>query len=53
MTILDLAKATLVCGGGSFLVYSYPLLGQVVLIAVLGVLWLAYARSALGRLRRG
>lgn len=51
MTILDLAKATLVCGGGSFLVYSYPLVGQIILITVLGLLWLAYAHSVLGRLR--
>lgn len=53
MTILDLAKATLVCGGASFLIYSYPLLGQVILITGLGVMWLAYARSVVGRLRRG
>lgn len=51
MSILDLLKATLVCGGGSYLIYSYPLLGQIILIAVLGLLWLCYARSVLGRLR--
>ncbi len=52
MTILDLAKATLVCGGSSFLIYSYPLVGQVVLITVLGLLWLGYAHSVVGHLRR-
>jgi hypothetical protein len=52
MTVVDLAKATLVCGGGSFLIYSYPVLGQILVIAVLSLFWLAYARSVLGRLRR-
>ena len=52
MTILDLAKATLVCGGISFLIYRFPLLGQVVLISFLGLLWLLYARKAIQTLRR-
>lgn len=47
MTMLDLAKATLVCGGGSFLIYSFPVLGQIIVIGVLGLLWLLYARKAL------
>ncbi|HWX19547.1 MAG TPA: hypothetical protein VN578_06535 [Candidatus Binatia bacterium] len=52
MTILDLGKATVVCGGGSFLIYNFPLLGQIVMIGVLGVLWLLYAREAILNLRR-
>jgi hypothetical protein len=47
MTMLDLAKATLVCGGGSFLIYSFPVLGQIIVIGVLGLLWLLYARKVL------
>ena len=52
MSILDLAKATLVCGGLAFLVYSYPVLGQALLLAVLGLLWLLYARKTVQTLRR-
>jgi hypothetical protein len=52
MTILDLAKATLVCGGGSFLIFRFPVLGQIVMIGVLGLLWLLYARKTFESLRR-
>ena len=52
MTILDLTKATLVCGGGAFLVYEYPVVGQILLIGVLAVLWLLYARQTILSLRR-
>jgi hypothetical protein len=52
MTILDLAKATVVCGSIAFLTYSFPVLGQVVVIGVLGLLWLLYALKALQYLRR-
>lgn len=47
MTTFDLAKATLVCGGGSFLIYSFPVLSQILMITVLGLLWLLYARKVL------
>ncbi len=52
MSILDLIKATLVCGGIAFLIYSYPWLGQIVLIGGLSLLWLAYARKTIASLRR-
>jgi hypothetical protein len=52
MTILDLLKATLICGGFAYLIYSFPLLGQIVLIGFLGLLWLAYARKTLSNLLR-
>ncbi len=52
MTILDLSKATLVCGGGGILTYEYPIVGQIVLIGFLTVLWLLYARQAIINLRR-
>ena len=52
MTILDLAKATLACGGLAFLIYNYPVVGQVLLIAGLSLLWLGYFRQTLLRLRR-
>jgi len=52
MTIFDLTKATVICGIVAFLIYSYPVLGQVVLIAFLSLLWLAYAHKTIAGLRR-
>jgi len=45
MSILDLIKATIVCGGIAFLVYSFPVIGQIVIIGLLGLAWLTYARK--------
>ena len=45
MSIFDLMKATIVCGGIAFLVYSFPVIGQVVIIGVLALAWLTYARK--------
>jgi len=47
MSLVDLIKATLVCGIVAFLFYSFPVLGQIVAIAVLSLLWLSYARKTL------
>jgi hypothetical protein len=52
MTILDLIKATVVCGAIAFLIYSYPLIGQIVLIGFLSLLWLVYAHKTIAHLRR-
>ena len=52
MTILDLIKATVICGAIAFLIYSFPILGQIVLIGFLSLLWLAYARKTVASLRR-
>jgi hypothetical protein len=52
MTIIDLIKATVVCGAIAFLIYSFPILGQIVLIGFLSVLWLLYAHKTIARLRR-
>lgn len=52
MTILDLIKATIVCGLIAFLIYSYPVLGQIVLIGFLSLLWLLYAHKTIANLRR-
>lgn len=52
MSILDLAKATLVCGGTAFLIYSFPIVGQILVIGFLSLLWLLYAREAIHSLRR-
>jgi hypothetical protein len=45
MSVLDLIKATVVCGGIAFLVYSFPVIGQVVIIGLLGLAWLTYAHK--------
>ena len=42
MRPLDFIKATITCGVAAFLIYSYPLIGQVLLIAVLSLVWLSY-----------
>ncbi len=52
MSVLDLAKATLVCGSLGFVTYQFPIVSQTMTIAVLSVLWLIYARGTLKRLRR-
>lgn len=52
MTIFDLIKATVVCGAIAFLIYSYPIVGQIVLIGFLSMLWLLYAHKTIANLRR-
>ena len=52
MSIVDLIKATVVCGAIAFLIYSFPVLGQIVLIGFLSLLWLAYAHKTIANLRR-
>ena len=51
MSLLDLLKATVVCGGVAFLYFSYPVLGQITAITLLSLLWLSYARKTLKGLR--
>lgn len=36
----------------AYLIYSYPVLGQIVLIGLLSVLWLLYAHKTIASLRR-
>ncbi len=52
MSILDLIKATVVCGAIAFLFYSSPTLSQIVLIGFLSLLWLFYAHRTIANLRR-
>jgi len=52
MTIFDLIKATVVCAAIAYLIYSYPILGQIVLIGLLSLLWLLYAHKTIAHLRR-
>ncbi|HOX58659.1 MAG TPA: hypothetical protein P5205_20610 [Candidatus Paceibacterota bacterium] len=52
MSVYDLIKATIVCGAVAFLIYSFPVLGQIVLIVFLSLLWLSYAHRTITSLRR-
>ena len=52
MNLLDLIKATIVCGLLAFFCYSYPVFGQVVLISLLCLVWLGYAHKTVMRLRQ-
>jgi len=51
MNVLDLLKATIGCGLIAYLIYSYPVIGQVLIITILSLLWLSYAHRALIRRR--
>jgi hypothetical protein len=52
MNILDLIKATVVCGGMAFLVYSFPVIGQIMIIGFLSLAWLTYAHKLVRTLIR-
>jgi len=52
MSILDLAKATVVCGGVSFLIYTFPFISQGLIIGLLTVVWLSYAQKLIRKLAR-
>lgn len=51
MNVVDLLKATLGCGLSAYVIYSFPVVGQVLIITVLSLLWLGYAHKALMRRR--
>lgn len=51
MSMLDLLKATIACGLSAYVIYSFPVVGQVVIIGLLTLLWLSYAHRALVRRR--
>ncbi len=52
MNLLDLIKATFGCGITAFLIYSFPVVGQVIIIGLLSILWLCYAHRVIGKLWR-
>jgi hypothetical protein len=52
MTVLDLVKATIICGLLAFVIYSFPVVGQVTLIGFLTVLWLLYAHKTIATILR-
>ena len=53
MDLVDLIKATVLCGIIAFLCYSFPVVGQAMVIGFLGLIWLGYLRTTVvRRLRR-
>lgn len=52
MNVPDLIKATLVCGGVAFLVYSFPALSQTLIIAFLALVWFSCAVQTLAHFFR-
>ena len=52
MRLADLIKATVICGLLAFLVYSFPLLGQIMIIGLLSLLWLSCAHQTIQAIRR-
>ena len=51
MSVFDLIKATVIFGLVAFFSYSYPVLGQALIIGTLSVLWLSYAFKTVKTLR--
>ena len=47
--LINLIKATLVCGGIAFIVYSFPVISQIAIITLLGLLWISCAHQAIRR----
>jgi len=52
MTFWDLVKATIVCGGLAFVVYSYPALSQALIIGLLTLMWFSCAHQVVKSARR-
>lgn len=52
MNVLDLIKATIICGLSAFLIYSFPVISQVVIIGLLFLLWVSCAHRTIAGLRR-
>jgi hypothetical protein len=52
MDVLNLIKATIILGVVAFLCYSYPVIGQAMVIGVLALLWLGYVHATVMRLLR-
>ncbi len=52
MSMFSLIKTTVVCGLIAFLVYSFAVIGQIVIIGILTLLWLSCAHQTLQAKRR-
>jgi hypothetical protein len=52
MSVFDLIKATILCGGIAYLFFTYPVLGQIAAIVTMSVVWLSYLRKTVVVMRR-
>lgn len=52
MNLFYLTKATLVCGGSAFVIYSFPVISQAAIIALLTLLWISCAHRTIRAVRR-
>lgn len=52
MELVDLIKATVVLGLIAFVCYTYPVVGQAIVIGILALLWSFYAWRTVARLRQ-
>jgi len=50
--MLTMAKATILCGGSAFLIYSFPIISQAAIIGLLTLLWISCAHRTLVHLLR-
>jgi uncharacterized membrane protein YesL len=50
--MFELIKATIVCGGIAFLIYSVPQISQAIMIGLLAFLWSSCAHRTVAGLRR-
>jgi len=50
--MIDLIKATLICGGIAFLIYSFPVISQAAIIVLLALLWFSCAQRTVAGLLR-
>jgi hypothetical protein len=49
MSVSDLIKATVFCGGVAFLAFRFPVISQALVIGMLAVLWASFAHKAVQR----
>jgi uncharacterized membrane protein YesL len=52
MNLFYLTKATVLCGGSAFVIYSFPFISQAVIIGLLTLLWMSCAHRTLKSLRQ-
>ncbi len=52
MNLFYLTKATVVCGGSAFVIYSYPVISQATIIGLLTLLWVSCAHRTIKSLRQ-
>ncbi len=52
MNLFYLTKATVLCGGSAFLIYSFPVISQAFIIGLLALLWVSCAHRTVKAARQ-